>query len=152
MGRFEDQKVLVVERFDRKLARDGKSIIRLPQEDFCRATGISPRYKYQADGGAGIAEIMSILARSTQAAADREHFFKTQIFFWLLAALDRAGRQVGLDEVVVARIIGELLDASEGVLEAAASALPEDYPMDVAEAIFQGVRAQSRLLAAQGLP
>lgn len=88
IARFEDQKVLIVERFDRKLAGDGSWIIRLPQEDFCQATGTSPLHKYQADGGPDIIDIMDILSGSQNAQADRRNFFKAQLIFWLLAATD----------------------------------------------------------------
>ncbi|MYN38225.1 type II toxin-antitoxin system HipA family toxin [Duganella sp. FT109W] len=85
---FEDMKVLAVERFDRRLAADSSWIVRLPQEDFCQATGTSPLHKYQADGGPGISKIMEILLGSEQAEQDRLNFFKTQLVFWLLAATD----------------------------------------------------------------
>ncbi|TNC76177.1 type II toxin-antitoxin system HipA family toxin [Janthinobacterium lividum] len=85
---FDGLKTLVVERFDRRLSHDGSWIIRLPQEDFCQATGTSPLRKYQADGGPGITRIMEILLGSAQAESDRQRFFKTQLIFWLLAATD----------------------------------------------------------------
>ena len=85
---FEDLKTLVVERFDRRLSGDGSWIVRLPQEDFCQATGTPPLHKYQADGGPGISRIMDVLLGSAQAVADRRRFFKTQLVFWLLAATD----------------------------------------------------------------
>ncbi len=85
---FDGIKALIVERFDRRFAEDASWIVRLPQEDFCQATGTSPLKKYQADGGPGIAKIMQILLKSDTPDADRLHFFKTQIVFWLLAATD----------------------------------------------------------------
>lgn len=88
MAVFEDQKALIVERFDRTPSSDASWIIRLPQEDLCQATGTSPLRKYQADGGPGIAATMAILLGSEQAEQDRINFFKTQILFWLLAATD----------------------------------------------------------------
>ncbi|MGN6319597.1 type II toxin-antitoxin system HipA family toxin [Trinickia sp.] len=88
IGAFEDQKALVVARFDRKLASDGSWILRLPQEDMCQATGTSPNSKYESDGGPGIDKIMGILAGSEQARVDRSNFFKAQIVFWILAATD----------------------------------------------------------------
>lgn len=88
IGIFEDQKALIVERFDRRLAGDGSWIVRLPQEDFCQVEGISPLKKYQNEGGPGITQIMNTLRGSTEADADRFNFFKTQIIFWLLAAID----------------------------------------------------------------
>ncbi|BBB70206.1 transcriptional regulator (plasmid) [Undibacterium sp. YM2] len=88
IAQFEDMKVLVVERFDRRLAQDGSWIVRLPQEDFCQATGTPPIQKYQSDGGPGITKIMEILLGSDQANLDRFNFFKTQLVFWLLGATD----------------------------------------------------------------
>jgi serine/threonine-protein kinase HipA len=85
---FEDIKVLVVERFDRRWSQDGRWLMRLPQEDMCQALGISPSLKYQSDGGPGIADIMQVLLGSKQAETDRETFFRLQILFWLLAAVD----------------------------------------------------------------
>ena len=88
MAQFEDQKTLVVERFDRKLASDGSWIIRIPQEDMCQAKGISPLLKYQSDSGPGIADCMSVLDGSSEALADKQIFFVAQIIFWLLYATD----------------------------------------------------------------
>ncbi len=62
MAMFEDQKALVVERFDRRVGTRRRLILRLPQEDFARAMGMSSLAKYQADGGPGIADIMAISA------------------------------------------------------------------------------------------
>mgnify|MGYP001949829912 CR=1 FL=1 len=92
---FEDQKVLAVERFDRKwLSKD--QLIRLPQEDMCQALGVAPALKYEADGGPSIKAIMDILRGSQYAQADREVFFKAQILFWLLAAPDGHGKNFSL--------------------------------------------------------
>lgn len=93
---FEDQKALVVQRFDRTPASDGSWIVRLPQEDMCQATGTSPLAKYQADGGPGIARIMELLLGSDNAGQDRNTFFKTQIIFWVLAATDGHGKNFSL--------------------------------------------------------
>jgi serine/threonine-protein kinase HipA len=83
---FDGTKVLVVERFDRRLG-DGW-IMRLPQEDMCQALGYSPNIKYESDGGPGISEIMRFLLQSHESKQDREVFFKTHVLFWLLAAID----------------------------------------------------------------
>ena len=93
---FEDQKALVVERFDRVLASDRSWIIRLPQEDMCQATGVSPLRKYQSDGGPGIAQIMALLLGSECTEQDRKNFFKTQIVFWVLAATDGHGKNFSI--------------------------------------------------------
>jgi len=77
IGRFEDQKALIVERFDRTLASDGNYWLRIPQEDFCQVTGLTPNRKYESDGGPGVRQIMDILRGSESANTDRENFFKT---------------------------------------------------------------------------
>lgn len=85
---FEEIKVLVVERFDRKLSSDGSWVVRLPQEDICQALGLSPNLKYQSDGGPGINEVMKLLLGSANHLQDRDLFYRSQVIFWLLAAID----------------------------------------------------------------
>ena len=85
---FGKQKVLVVERFDRKLSRDGTWLMRLPQEDMCQARGLSSEMKYEKNGGPSVESIMDLLLGSSSAEADRAAFFKTQVIFWLLCAID----------------------------------------------------------------
>ena len=96
LHRFEDQRVLIVERFDRRYAPDRSHILRLPQEDFCQATGTSPARKYESDGGPTMATIMNILLGSSNAAEDREHFYRSQILFYLLAAPDGHAKNFSL--------------------------------------------------------
>lgn len=211
---FEDQKALVVKRFDRTPSSDGSWIIRLPQEDMCQATGTSPLHKYQSDGGPGIARIMELLLGSDDAGQDRSNFFKTQIIYWVLAATDGHGKnfsiahlpgggyhatpiydvlsahpvigtgrnqiaphkakfamavrgstnhyliekiqrrhwiaqaqQVGLGAVVAEQLIEAVIEATESVIGNVGKLLPDDFPMDVAEAVFSGMRRQSAKLA-----
>ncbi len=80
--------VLVVERFDRKLHPSGQWILRLPQEDFCQALGVSPTRKYEADGGPRVEQIAQVLSGSQNARADLRKLLASQIVFWLLAATD----------------------------------------------------------------
>lgn len=95
LGRFEDQRCLIVERFDRRLAPDRRWWIRLPQEDMCQAFGLPPGKKYETDGGPGIVAIMDLLRQSTS-PTDRETFFKSQLLFWLLAATDGHAKNFSL--------------------------------------------------------
>ena len=88
MATFGDQRALIVERFDRAWAPDGEWIIRLPQEDFCQAFGLPPRLKYEADGGPSVADGLTLLAGSSDAATDRLAFQLAQLAFWLMAAPD----------------------------------------------------------------
>lgn len=88
MARFGDQRVLVVERFDRQWMAEGRWIARLPQEDFCQALGLPARLKYEGDGGPAIAAGLRLLAGSADAGTDQMIFQLAQLAFWLLAAPD----------------------------------------------------------------
>jgi serine/threonine-protein kinase HipA len=214
MARFEEQKVLIVERFDRRPSSDASWIVRLPQEDLCQATATSALHKYESDGGPGIDAIMEVLSGSASAAPDRRHFFMTQLIFWLLAATDghaknfsiahlpgnryqstplydvlsahpiigagagrlpaqkvklamavrgknvhyllnqiqrrhwiAQGQRVGFPAAEVERMIDELTARTGLVIDEVASQLPEDFPQDVAEAIFEGMRRLNTKLA-----
>jgi len=57
-------------------------------------------------------------------------------------------QQVGLGAVAAKRLIEEVIVATESVIVAVEKVLPDDFPMDVAEAIFSGMRRQSTRLAA----
>lgn len=94
--RFEDQKALVVTRFDRRLARSGDHWLRLPQEDLCQATGTPPALKYESDGGPGIQRIMALLLGASDPDRDRLLFFRSQLVFWLLCAPDGHAKNFSL--------------------------------------------------------
>jgi len=93
---FNGVKALVVTRFDRRMSADGSWIIRLPQEDFCQALGVSPGLKYENNGGPGIAAIMRLLLGSQNRAEDSRTFMKAQFIFWLLAAIDGHGKNFSI--------------------------------------------------------
>lgn len=207
--------VLVVERFDRKKHPSGTWIIRLPQEDFCQALGVSPAKKYEADGGPGIERLAQVLSGSQHARADLRTLLASQVVFWLLAATDghaknysirlQAGGAYALTPLydvlsawpiigdgknqlawrnaklamavsgknrhyelatIMRRhfnamaakcgwgadaedVIGELLDGVEPAIDAVTRQMPVDFPQDVAEAVFEGVRKQVQRLQAQ---
>jgi serine/threonine-protein kinase HipA len=88
MLRFGDQPVLCVERFDRQLHPSGTWWMRLPQEDFCQATGRPPDAKYQVEGGPSALDMTRLLQASENAHADIETILACQILFWMLAATD----------------------------------------------------------------
>jgi len=87
MARFEDRKVLIVERFDRFKTGDGR-LLRRPQEDFCQALSTPWIGKYEADGGPGVLQGLNLLAASDEPSLDRLAFLKAQVVFWLLGATD----------------------------------------------------------------
>lgn len=63
--RFQDETAIVVERYDRVPV--GGRITRIHQEDFCQVLGISPRVKYEAEGGPGVAAMARVLRRASSA-------------------------------------------------------------------------------------
>lgn len=85
---FGSTKALVVTRFDRKLHSSGRYWLRLPQEDFCQATGTPSARKYEADGGPGILDIARILQASESRDDDLATLMRAQLLFWMLAAID----------------------------------------------------------------
>lgn len=98
---FEDQRCLVVTRFDRTKSHGG--LVRLPHEDFCQATGTAPAFKYESDGGPGIKQCLKLLNGSWNPAEDRELFFKSQLAFWLLCAVDGHAKNFSLSILPLGR-------------------------------------------------
>lgn len=85
---FGQQRVLVVERFDRVVSSDGQRLLRLVQEDFCQATGTSPLVKYEAEGGPGLGVLFNLLQQSVEAERDLRTLMASQVLFWMLRAPD----------------------------------------------------------------
>jgi serine/threonine-protein kinase HipA len=102
IGEFGDQRVLIVERFDRRWQNVGDAkpeapnfepasdawIARLPQEDFCQAMARPHTAKYENEGGPSMRDILNVLARAEHPAADQRVFMLSQLAFWMLAATD----------------------------------------------------------------
>ncbi len=95
IAHFGDETVLVVERFDRAWADDGKWIARLPQEDFCQALGIAPDKKYEQFGGPGMQQCLQLLHASAE-KTDLGFFILAQFAFYLLAAPDGHAKNFSL--------------------------------------------------------
>lgn len=93
---FEDQRVLVVERFDRKWTSNQDWILRLPQEDFCQAMNLPSSKKYQADNGPSMADCLKLLQNSSKNYDDKLNFIKLQILFLLLSAPDGHAKNFSL--------------------------------------------------------
>lgn len=110
IGQFGAQRVLVVRRFDRRWVGVEQNavntmgfspaanvwIARLPQEDFCQATGRPPTQRYESEGGPSMDEILEILANSAAAERDQSNFLLAQLAFWLLAATDGHGKNFSI--------------------------------------------------------
>lgn len=89
MVTFGEETVLVVERFDRAWMDDGAWIARLPLEDLCQALGVSPKQKYEHDGGPGMAKCLRLPAGSADPRQDTLAFALTQLTFWLMAVVEK---------------------------------------------------------------
>ena len=85
---FGEQRVLVVERFDRSVSSDGTRLFRLMQEDFCQATGTSPLVKYENEGGPGLTQLFTLVKQSLDVERDLRSLMASQILFWMLRAPD----------------------------------------------------------------
>jgi serine/threonine-protein kinase HipA len=97
---FGKRRVLVVERFDRQQANDGR-LLRLPQEDCCQALGVPPSRKYQStveghQNGPSALDILRLLRSSDEPGHDQLAFFKSQILFWLIGATDGHGKNFSI--------------------------------------------------------
>ena len=66
----------------------GRYWLRLPQEDFCQATGTPGSLKYEADGGPGLLDIARLLQGSEAREEDLSTLLRAQLLFWMLAATD----------------------------------------------------------------
>ncbi|MDB5727606.1 MAG: HipA N-terminal domain protein [Noviherbaspirillum sp.] len=95
IGKFGDQTVLIVQRFDREWMGGEAWIARLPQEDFCQALGIAPERKYEKDGGPGMLKCLQLLQGSGD-KDDRTLFLLAQLAFFLLAATDGHAKNFSL--------------------------------------------------------
>jgi serine/threonine-protein kinase HipA len=96
MATFEDQNVLIVKRFDREWSQDKSWLMRLPQEDMCQALAVPMGRKYESEGAPGMAKILNLLLGSRQSQLDRRNFMKTQVLFWMLAAIDGHARNFSI--------------------------------------------------------
>lgn len=94
--RFEDESVIVVQRYDRVLNHDG-TVTRLHQEDMAQATGTHPVGKYQNEGGPGIEKIVTLIrgARGKDTGS-ASRFFEATMFNWAALGTDAHAKNYSL--------------------------------------------------------
>jgi serine/threonine-protein kinase HipA len=80
---------LPVASIDRRLHASGGYWLRLPTENCCQATSTPAANKYENNGGPGMVAIAELLAQSSE-PSDLTTFFKAQVLFWMLRAIDRS--------------------------------------------------------------
>ncbi len=95
MEDFGARRALVVKRFDRDWHPDGW-IVRLPQEDFCQAKGVSSQQKYEQQGGPSIEACLEVLKGGEAFHEDGRHFLCAHLLFWFLAAIDGHAKNFSL--------------------------------------------------------
>jgi serine/threonine-protein kinase HipA len=95
MEDFGARRALVVKRFDRSWHPEGW-IVRLPQEDFCQAKGVSNHQKYEQMGGPSIEACLEVLKGGEAFHEDGRHFLCAHLLFWFLAAIDGHAKNFSL--------------------------------------------------------
>lgn len=117
-------KALVVTRFDRALHSSGRHWHRLPQEDFCQATGTPSALKYEADGGPGVEDIARILQGSQAREED-------------LANISARRCGIGAD---METIITDIIERTPKVIDQLGEELPKSYPERIFESVTAGLQ------------
>ena len=94
--RFEDETVIVVQRYDRSPGDAGAE--RLHQEDFAQAVGIHPTGKYQNEGGPGIVRIAKVIreTRGREADTSLRRMFEATLFNWAILGTDAHAKNYSL--------------------------------------------------------
>lgn len=86
---------LVVERYDRAVAPTGR-VIRIHQEDFCQALGLSPDRRYEFEGGPSLRDAFALLERTDDPVRDRLGFLDAVIFNAMLGNVDAHAKNFSL--------------------------------------------------------
>jgi serine/threonine-protein kinase HipA len=77
------------------------------------------------------------LAMAVRGSANYYLIDKIQRRHWIAQA-----QQVGLGAAAVEQLITEMIESTEAVIEEVSNLLPDHFPMDLAEAIFSGMKKQ----------
>jgi serine/threonine-protein kinase HipA len=95
--RFEDQRAIVVRRYDRILDTAG-TVTRVHQEDLCQALGVHPERKYQSEGGPGPESIVALLRRVDPIGQMQlvPRFLDGLVVNWLLLGSDAHAKNYSL--------------------------------------------------------
>ena len=84
---FAGELAIVVERYDR--VRVDGVLRRVHQEDLCQVLAVQPTRKYETDGGPGVVDVATALARHSSAPAlDVARFLDAVMFNWLIGGTD----------------------------------------------------------------
>ncbi|WP_420127853.1 type II toxin-antitoxin system HipA family toxin [Longimicrobium sp.] len=93
--RFDGEIAIVVERYDRVAL--GERIARVHQEDFCQALSVSPRIKYEAEGGPGAGAMARVLRDFSSAAdEDLDTLLTALTLNWVIGGTDAHAKNFSL--------------------------------------------------------
>ncbi len=93
---FDGITTLIVERYDRVRDQSGR-LRRVHQEDFCQALTVSPRFKYERQGGPSLGDMADLLRKhSSHAQEDIRRLRDAIIFNWLVAGSDAHAKNYSL--------------------------------------------------------
>lgn len=101
-GRAEDIEYLIVKRYDRKIIPVNRIFvkdysIRLHQEDFCQALGISSKNKYQAEGGPSLKDCIHLVrVVSPISVSELQKIIDAIIFNFLIGNNDAHGKNFSI--------------------------------------------------------
>ena len=88
---FGDERAVVVERYDRARASDGR-VRRVHQEDACQALAVPPTRKYQNEGGPAPEQIVALLRQEIRpavvASESVSSFVDALAFNWIVGGTD----------------------------------------------------------------
>ena len=97
--KIQGQSYYLVERYDRRESSRGL-VLRLHQEDFCQALQRPPEFKYENEGGPGLAQCFDLLAMRIRAGVmagrNRLTLFDGVIFNFLIGNGDAHGKNFSL--------------------------------------------------------
>ncbi len=87
------QKGLIIQRYDREM-KNGTTV-RLHQEDFCQAMGLSHEVKYQADGGPGLKDCFRVVRDySANPVKDMQLLLQWVFYNFLIGNMDAHGKNL----------------------------------------------------------
>jgi serine/threonine-protein kinase HipA len=87
---------LLVERYDRVLEKGG-ALVRLHQEDFCQASGLTSQLKYQKEGGPSLVQCFDLIRRCVRSpVTDLQRFLDAVIFNILIGNNDAHSKNFSL--------------------------------------------------------
>ncbi len=91
-----DKRFLLIERYDRHVGEDGKTV-RLHQEDFCQALGFTSARKYASDGGPVFRDCFALVRRvTTRPAAEALKLLDAALFNAIIGNADAHAKNFSL--------------------------------------------------------